>query len=372
MVPEQHQPDDKYGSRTRHNSNQCCYSEAVRSSLEPAAVLQPGCRKADLECRKHNRERGKRSYRPSKLAPKERIAPRRPCSEAADHVSERVCWRREPVDDVESTQPQLSISVAHADVAESDEVDVVEKGVQKLHSVWPGNVLRQQTSVLRDREVALVAHEPGIREQQTTRRLVKVKVMVRAQMLAPVVVVEQVVWQRLDEDLRFKPDKMLVRVLGEQYAAAEELLSVQGSCRVRQASKPEMAMDGVEPWRLQVEAQIDIGRLLRPHNVMSLVDDRRKERVGQRRLLRPGFDEGCASVWAGRAFLRLAVHEMKGGGLLLECLSGQTGLPVPTSCSCCNERSACGWVSELEQGHRKLAPCGELSLVGGDRAAPNV
>lgn len=254
MVPEQHQPDDKYRSRTRHNSNQCCYSKAVRSSLEPAAVLQPGCRKADLQCRKHNRERGKHSYRPSKVASKECIAPRRPCSEAADQIPERVCWRREPVDDVESTQPQLSIPVAHADVAESDEVDVVEKRVQKLHPVWPGNALRHQTSVLRDREVALVAHKPGIREQQTTRRLVKVKVIVRAQTLAPVVVVEQVLWQRLDEDLRLEPDQMLVRVFGEQYAAAEKLLSVQRSCRVWQASKPEMTVDGVEPRRLQVEA----------------------------------------------------------------------------------------------------------------------
>jgi hypothetical protein len=279
MVPEQHQPDDRYHSRTRHDSNQCCYSEAVRSSLEPAAVLQPRCRKADLECRKHNRERGKRSQRPSKVASKERVAPRRPCFEAADQVPERVCWRCEPVDDVESTQPQLPISVAHADVAESGEVDVVEKGVQKLHPVWPGNVLRQQTSVLRDREVALVAHEPGIREQQTTRRLVKVKVIVRAQMLAPVVVVEQVVWQRLDEDLRFKPNQMLVRVLGEQYTAAEELLSVQRSCRMWQASKPEMAVDGVEPRRLQVEAQVHIRTLVWPHSVVLLIDNRRKDRT---------------------------------------------------------------------------------------------
>ena len=126
-----------------------------------------------------------------------------------------------------------------------------------------------------------MSHEPGIREQQTTRRLVKVKVIVRAHMLAPVVVVEQVVWQRLDEDLRFQPDEMLVGVFGEQYATAEELLSVQGPCCMRQTSNPEMAVDGVEPWRLQVEAQVDVGRLVRPHSVACLVDDRRKEWVGQ-------------------------------------------------------------------------------------------
>lgn len=53
---------------------------------------------------------------------------------------------------------------------------------------------------------------------------------VAAQMLGPEVPVEQEFGERLDEDGGFEPDEMLVWIFGDQDAAPEQELPVQGAC----------------------------------------------------------------------------------------------------------------------------------------------
>ena len=79
---------------------------------------------------------------------------------------------------IEPIQMELSVDVSNVDLIESVEVEVIGDGAhERVPSVWC-RVVRQQPALFRDLQVAVMPHQPGIRQQQSARALMEPLVLV--------------------------------------------------------------------------------------------------------------------------------------------------------------------------------------------------